>query len=100
MRNRFPIVIAVLFLAISVRANAVYLRLNQLGFYPADIKNAVAFSTNPLPTSFAVIDAATEQTVFEGKTMPLVGMHWAKFENLVELDFSAVKRMGHYRLVI
>ena len=79
-------------------AEEIYLRADQVGYLPADVKSAVAFSKTELPDSFAVADDATQHEVYRGHTRPLPGLRWGQFEHHAELDFSAVKKAGRYHL--
>ena len=69
---------------------------SQVGYGTNDTKVAVAFSDAPLPDGFAVIGAETSAPVFEGKTVPLTGERWGKFEHQAELDFTGLTRPGRY----
>jgi len=73
----------------------VYVRLNQLGFAPGDIKTAVAFSRTPLPDSFRLINAASNKAAFEGRAVPVSG-GWGQFAHHAELDFSKFQAEGTY----
>jgi hypothetical protein len=99
MSGKFWALIAVL-ISVSAQAESLYLRVNQVGFLPADVKTAVAFSAGSLPDGFYVIDDATQKIVFEGKPKILPGAHWAKFQMHAELDFSALKKPGRYHLLM
>src|SRR5712691_10586632 len=66
-----PIIVSVFSLALTPPATAdsdrqIFIRINQLGYRPLDPKSAVAFSREALPLGFTVIDAVTQQVVFEG----------------------------------
>jgi hypothetical protein len=63
----------------------IFIRVNQLGYLPQDAKSAVAFSRAPLPPNFALIDSASQRTVFNGTTKPIAG-HWGQFDYQVELN--------------
>jgi endoglucanase len=77
------------------KAAQIYIRVNQIGFSPRDIKTAVAFSRTPLPGSFHVINADTNKVVFEGATIPAAGQ-WGQFHHHAELNFSALNVAGSY----
>lgn len=103
LKNRCHLVlvlVATLACHISASAEAVYLRVNQIGYLTSDAKNAIAFSERPLPETFSVIDDTSQQIVFSGKIKPLPGMHWAKFQNHAELDFSTLVQAGRYHLEV
>jgi endoglucanase len=73
----------------------VYVRLNQLGFAPLDPKTAVALSRTPLPDSFQVVNAATNEVVFTGRTVSIPGT-WGQFDHHAELNFTALQKEGIY----
>ncbi|HET9528997.1 MAG TPA: glycoside hydrolase family 9 protein, partial [Blastocatellia bacterium] len=86
------------FIPASARADGrVFIRINQLGYRPADAKVAIALADAPLPETFTVIDAATEQVAFKGTARTVSG-RWGEFDRHAELDFSALKRPGRYLL--
>src|SRR5207237_10545303 len=65
-----PILASVFSVALITPATAdserqTFVRINQLGYRPLDPKSAVAFSRAVLPQRFTVIDAGTQQVVFE-----------------------------------
>jgi len=73
----------------------VFIRLNQLGYRPADPKVAIAFATASLPAKFEVVDAATGEVAFERESR-LLNEKWAAFDRHAELDFSALQKAGKY----
>ena len=77
----------------------VFVRLNQLGYRPGDVKRAVAFSAGLLGDAFQVVDQASGQIVFEGPVRTLAG-GWGRFDSHGELDFTSLTRPGRYRLRI
>ena len=58
-----PGVVALLPAVMSIAAPAqeIYLRADQVGYLPSDVKSAVAFSKTELPDSFVVVDDATQR---------------------------------------
>ena len=73
----------------------IFVRINQLGFHPRDVKSAVAFAREPLPHEFSVIDLATRRTVFNGSARTIAG-RWGQFDYHAELNFSAWQKPGKY----
>ena len=94
------LLLALMILPASVFAETIYLRANQAGYRPVDVKSAVAFSSAVLPEAFAVLEETRQQTVYQGRPKLLNGVHWGQFQNHAELDFSAVTRPGRYHLVM
>src|SRR4051794_20393974 len=76
-------------------ADDVYVRANQLGYRPADVKVAVAMARAELPAKFEVIDTSTQKPVFEGELRANREM-WAKFTHHAQLDFSKLDKEGEY----
>ncbi len=77
----------------------IFVRVNQLGYRPADSKTAIVLARQSLPPRFALIDAVTRQSVFEGSLKPVAG-RWGQFDHTAELDFSAWRKPGKYYLRI
>jgi endoglucanase len=77
-------------------SDAVYIRANQVGYGICEPKVAIAFSTEPLPKSFSVIEATSEKMVFTGEAKPIPHVTWGKFSNHVELDFSSLTKPENY----
>lgn len=103
MKNRvkkFVLVILVLcfspwLIAAAETPFALYIRVNQIGFRPADVKTAIAFGREALPARFRIVDAASGSVVFTGGTRPVNG-GWGEFAHHAELDFSRLRREGSY----
>jgi hypothetical protein len=64
-----------------------------------DLKSAIALAQQPLPLRFALIDAVTRQSVFEGSVRSIAG-RWGQFDYHGELDFSPWRKPGRYYLRI
>lgn len=99
--KKFVVLGAILFgvCATSI-ANAqsdLYIRINQLGFWPHDIKIVVAFGREPLPDEFRILDANTRTVVFTGRTKPVPGT-WGEFAYHAELNFSSFQKEGTYEV--
>ena len=75
-----------------------HLRASQVGYSVQDIKLAVALAAEPLPERFDVIELDSGRAVFQGLTRPAPGMNWSRFNHIVELDFSALRQAGRFRL--
>ena len=83
----------------AAQTAAVYIRTNQIGYLPDDIKIAVAFSHHSAENeSFEVIDVPSGKTVFGPAAMPANYGAYANFEFNYKLDFSVLKKEGRYKL--
>jgi hypothetical protein len=83
------------FLTSQVAADDVYVRVNQLGYRPGDVKVAIAMAHAALPAQFQVVDAAAQKVVFEDQVRAAEGK-WAKFDPHARLDFSKFDKEGEY----
>ena len=85
-------------LCLTANANT-YVRVNQIGFQPADIKIAIVFSNDSLPTQFVVKDVVNKLTVFTAQASPVSG-GWGEFANHAELNFSTFTKEGRFYLEV
>lgn len=74
-----------------------WIRINQLGYLPSDVKVAVLVSKDSSLNiaEFQVCDALTEQPVFSSKQVKNYGA-WAAFKTGFRLNFSDFKTSGSY----
>ena len=77
---------------------AVYVRVNQVGYLDNDTKVAIAFSHQPVNGEFAAVDQATGSTVYTGELTPSSSQGWGTFPHFYKLDFSTVETPGRYFL--
>jgi hypothetical protein len=96
-----PVFIGVwLWLSAPAAAQAqLYIRVNQLGFAPDEVKTAVAFAREPVPAEFRVLNASTGAVVFTGKPVPVAG-RWGEFEHHAELNFSSLRTEAAYIIAL
>ena len=99
--RRFLIVaFALITLALrSEGASDIFIRINQLGFRPADVKTAIVFSANPLPKEFELIDAQGKRGAIRG-TIRQVDSKWGEFTHHGIVDFSSFKTSGNFYIQI
>ncbi len=94
--HRIPLLILLSACACAVTAeDNIYVRVDLVGYRPTDVKVAAAMGRKALPAEFEVIDANSNETVFEGKPRQVPGA-WGEFAVHAELDFSAVVKEGKY----
>lgn len=82
-------------LAARAAADDVYVRVNQLGYRPGDVKIAVALARAALPAKFQLVDASTNKMAFEGEVR-VNEESWGKFGRHAQLDFSKLDKEGEY----
>lgn len=81
-------------------ASEIFIRCNQAGYLPDDIKSAVVFSESPVEADkFEIVNTATNQIEFSGRIER--SFHtFNNFRYFYTVDFSAVKKKGNYRIII
>ena len=91
-----------LFFLIILKTNVLaqqktWIRINQLGYLPSDVKVAVLISKDSSLTisDFQVCDALTGKPVFSSKNIKSFGA-WAAFTTSFRLNFSDLKTSGSY----
>jgi len=74
----------------------VYIRCNQVGYLPGDLKSAVIFSENPIEDfKFSINDAATDKVRLTGY-LQASGRSFNRFKYFYNADFSAFSKPGEY----
>ena len=76
----------------------VYIRVNQLGYWPDESKIAIAFSHRAIRENFLLIPAGRGSTVSTLKPKRIHSQGWGRFEYYYEIDFSHVVTPGRYYL--
>ncbi len=86
--------------ALAAAPGPVYLRVNQAGYLPGDRKIALALTAENLAgRTFSVVAASGGATVFSAPVGTDRG-GYGSFTHLYELNFSALKSPGQYRLLL
>jgi hypothetical protein len=83
-------------LASSSAQPQLFIRVNQLGFCPEDVKTAVVFSSQPIPARFDLVRADNNASVRQGKTRIPEETNWGQFHYHAECDFSRWREPGRY----
>lgn len=77
-------------------SNKAFIRCNQVGYLPDELKSAVVFSENPVENpEFSVINASTNKVEITGYLKPSIGS-FNKFNYFYSADFSALDKPGEY----
>ncbi|MCL2727465.1 MAG: glycoside hydrolase family 9 protein, partial [Bacteroidales bacterium] len=93
--RRSLLLILPLTLSFSLFAQSSWVRVNQLGYLPHDIKVAVLISNEEATPDFSLCDARTHQPVFSGKGKAADAGYWG-MKLAYRLDFTAVHAEGAY----
>jgi len=81
---------------ISPQINEFYIRLNQVGFLPEDMKSGVILSEEEIPFSkFTVIDQITNEKVFSGKIRKSE-KNYSTFNYCYNFDFTKINDTWKY----
>lgn len=75
-----------------------HIRVSQVSYTVQGPKLAIVLAREPLPSRFDIIESDSGRSVFEGVTRPAAGMNWSGFNHIAELDFSALRQPGRFRL--
>src|SRR5256885_2378998 len=80
LHTKSLLIMALIFaLAVGAAADDTYVRLNRVGYRPADLKIAVAMGRSALTDTFEVVDARTDKVVFEHDANPSAET-WGEFK--------------------
>ena len=92
--KRFLISAVLCLLGLAAGAQT-WVRINQVGYLPSDIKVAVMISTDDTNGKFTVYNAETGKKVLAGKGVKADPSKWA-MQSAWRLDFSSIKEEGEY----
>ena len=73
----------------------IHIRVNQVGYPARGPKIAIAMGSESLPSTFAIVNSATNRTAFRGRLKPIAGS-WGEFRTHAEIDFSPLQIEGRY----
>ena len=76
----------------------VFLRVNQLGYLPQDVKIALLFGKSPIREMVQLRRKGSDELVLEILPTKVNRPNWGTFEHYYELDFSAHGLDGEYYL--
>ena len=79
----------------SVVSAQSWIRVNQAGYLPTDIKVAVLISQDEADGSFEICDAITSEVVFKGKGRSGNASKWG-MKRAFRLDFTSLDKDGGY----
>jgi hypothetical protein len=78
----------------------IFIRTNQVGFLPEDLKTAVILSRNNLSNqTFSVMDIKTDDVVYENNLFDSINSY-GSFNYCYQIDFSNVTTSGRYKIKI
>lgn len=91
----FPVLFVFLFSEVSSAAD-VFIRVNQVGFLPGDIKTAVVMSSLDLSgREFLVYEKPFKKVIFRGSLSGSLSGE-GRYRNNYRIDFSQVRKPGEY----
>lgn len=86
--------------AASGNINQIYIRANQVGYLPNDLKTAVVFSENPITDlKFEVKNLTNNKTVFNDN-LKKSKLSYSKFKYCYYADFSNLTAQGNYKIEV
>lgn len=95
----FIVIISLIIQGACVRKpEPVYIRINQAGYHPGDIKRAIIFSNKEVEETFRLISDEGKIVFDKLEPFKLEPETWGKFKHYYELDFSFLKNPGTYTI--
>lgn len=86
---------------VGPRGGSAYVRVNQVGYITDETKQAILLATGPASdTTFKIINAQTQQSVYSAAIGPSKGGWSSTFPNTYLLDFSSVQMAGSYQIQV
>ncbi len=93
------VVFAYIFSSDFVYGN-VFIRINQIGFSPDDIKTGIVIADKQIDDElFEVIESKYNRVLFSGKIRSVV-QHEGRYKYAYQIDFSSLKDIGSYYVKI
>ena len=88
-------------ISITVCTNAqdIFIRFNQMGYFPQDSKRAVVFCKEALDARFEIYDVEKERMIYSGELISIDLKNWDRFHHY-SIDFSEVVEPGEYRILV
>ncbi len=84
----------------EVIAEDLHIRINQVGYFPNEIKSAIVFSAKNLKAhQFSLLDAKSKKVIFTNKLSENKGT-WGNFNFHYLADFTAFVQQGNYTLEV
>ncbi|MEQ8417682.1 MAG: glycoside hydrolase family 9 protein [Imperialibacter sp.] len=83
----------------EAKADALHIRINQIGYLPNESKVAIVFSNSPVKEAFQLVDTNTGSPVAVVKPSRSKAKGWGTFSYFYELDFTSITQEGTYKLV-
>ncbi|MDP3437198.1 MAG: glycoside hydrolase family 9 protein, partial [Bacteroidales bacterium] len=99
--RKITLLLSLILLSFTLSANdsTTWIRINQAGYLPKDIKVAVYISLKEESSpDFTLYDALTEREVFKGVGKRSKASEWG-MKSAFRFDFSSVKREGGYYII-
>ena len=98
MKRSYQFLLYLLFSIALTAQQKSWIRINQLGYLPAEIKVAVLVSKEDIHfTEFEIREALTGEVVYMSKELKAYGVY-APFSSSFRLNFSKFKKAGSYYL--
>jgi hypothetical protein len=100
MKTKIFWLAVLIFSSLRLYSQEAYIRINLAGYQLTDSKVAIAFSDQPLKSSFSVLESDSRKKVFTGKIIASKTPGYGPFTYYYELDFSAITQQGIYEIEI
>lgn len=98
---QLKLILPILLCAITILSQTAFIRINQVGYLPADRKAAIVFSSTPIADEAFLVRNSSGSIVWSGRVKAVDPPTWGPaFSHYYELDFSAMsaERSGTHTL--
>ncbi len=97
LKHAVSMIAGILIFAAAAIAQATFIRVNQAGYLPNDVKTAVVMSKERLDGDLEVVNVTNNAVVYRAPIGPEAASPWGgMFPFYYEFDLSAVKTPGKY----
>ncbi len=96
----FALIIFLLLTTYSYSQNHIYIRANQVGYLPNDLKTAIVFSEGPISNLKFEVKSLTNNRMAFNSYLQQSKLSYSKFRYCYYADFSKLTSVGNYKIVV
>lgn len=77
-----------------------YIRINQVGYLPADTKQAIIFSNQKISGKFTILETGNQNEAFKGRLSRIEQVGWGNFKYYYLANFTELTSRGSYQVKV
>ena len=77
-----------------------YIRINQVGYLPAESKKAVVFTNQKISGKFSILNTENQEVAFKSQLSKIEEVGWGNFKYYYLADFSELTTPGSYQVSV